>query len=65
MIKNISQLEVTINDKVVRLLTDMDTDINIVRAACEQFQQFVDHVEQAAQKKVDDVQPEEVECLQS
>lgn len=63
MIKNISQLEVIINDKSVRLLTDMDTDILIVRAACQQFLQFVDQVEQAAQKKVDQAQPEEVECL--
>ncbi len=63
MLKNISQLEVTINDKLVRLLADMDTNTNIVRAACQEFLKFVDHIEETAQKKIDEVQPEEAECL--
>lgn len=62
MLKNISQLEVTINDKLVRLMADMDTDTNVVRAACQQFLKFIDQIEQAAQKNVE-AQPEEVECL--
>jgi hypothetical protein len=48
MIKNISQLEITINEKVIRLLADMDTNIYIVREALNQFQKYVDAVEEAA-----------------
>ena len=50
MLKNISQLEVTINEKSVRLLTDMDTDINVVEAALKQFQLFIDQIREAATK---------------
>lgn len=50
MLKNLSQLEVTINDKTIRLMTEMDTDVNIVEAALKQFQNFLDQIKEAHQK---------------
>lgn len=53
MIKNITQLEVVVNEKTVRILADMDTDINVVREALNRFQKFVDQIEADAKERLE------------
>lgn len=48
MLKNLCQLENTINDKVCRFICENDTDINIIKEALFQFQKFIGSVEDMA-----------------
>lgn len=50
MLKNITQLEVIVNEKSIRLLADMDTNIYCVREALIQFNKYVDTIEKAAKE---------------
>jgi len=61
MLKNISQLEAIIEAKSVKLLADMDTDINIVESALKQFQGYIEQIKAAHQAQQQESKPAEVQ----
>lgn len=48
MLKNISRLECQVAGKTYQLLCDMDSPLEHVRVALEQFNKYVDEVEKQA-----------------
>lgn len=48
MIKNLSQLEVVVSEKVGRFMVDIDTSTAIAKEMCVQFLNFIGKVEEQA-----------------
>lgn len=67
MLKNLSQLEHIIENKICRFICDNDTPIHFVKEALFQFQKYIGHLEdqakqqQEAQKQAEP--PEEKEIV--
>ena len=68
MLKNITQLELKIGEKLYRLYCDIDSPLEHVKEALFQFQKYVGQVEdavkaqqQAAQETKEEPKPEKVE----
>lgn len=51
MLKNLSQLEVTINDRYIRLICDVDCPIEHVKEALFQFSKWIGQLEDTAKQK--------------
>ncbi len=51
MLKNISQLECTVDGKVGRFLLDCDTPLHLVKEMLFQFQAYVAKVEEAVKEQ--------------
>lgn len=69
MLKNLSQLEHVIEDRICRFICDNDTPIHIAKEALFQFQKYIGQIEDAAksqqeqsEKKVEPIEepPKEV-----
>ncbi len=67
MIKNLTQIEVNIDNKICRLVVDQDTPLTHIKEALFQFQKYIGQIEDAAKKQQeaqvkaeDPVQQEEV-----
>ena len=51
MLKNLSQLELIIEDKICRFMCDFDTPLTHVKEALFQFQKYIGQIEDAAKAK--------------
>jgi len=51
MLKNLSQLEHIIENKVCRFICDNDTPIHIAKEALFQFQRYIGQIEDAAKQQ--------------
>jgi hypothetical protein len=51
MLKNISQLECKVNDKIYHFTCDMDAPLHEVKEAIFQFQLYVGRIEEAVKAK--------------
>lgn len=66
MLKNICKLECIVNEKSYQLLCDMDSPIECVKAALEEFQKYVLNIEEniKAQMKEKDEANEPLDSLE-
>lgn len=51
MIKNLSQIELLIENKICRFICDHDTSLVIVKEALFQFQKYIGQIEDAAKSQ--------------
>lgn len=59
MLKNISQLELKLNDKIYRFACDIDSSIEHVKEALFQFQKYIGQVEDAVKTQQDQQKQQE------
>jgi len=77
MLKNISKLEVEIENRIYQLLCDNDSPLQHVKGALFQFQKYIGHIEDQAKAQAEAIkveenpnsdispeQPQEQECTQ-
>jgi hypothetical protein len=63
MIKNLSQIELLVENKVCRFICDHDTSLVIVKEALFQFQKYIGQIEDAAKAEQLKQQPKEEEKI--
>lgn len=61
MIKNLSQIEVNIENKICRFLTDFDTPLSHVKEALFQMQKYIGQIEDSAKAKQEEEKSNKIE----
>lgn len=61
MLKNVTQLEVIIDNKIARFTCDMDTPVNVVKEMLFQFQKYVGQIEDQARASQEEAKNQEEE----
>ena len=59
MLKNISKLEIAINEKSYQLLCDMDSPLQDVKEAVFQFQKYIGKIEDQVKEQQDKLKAQE------
>jgi hypothetical protein len=60
MLKNLSQLEHSIENRVCRFICDNDTPINIVKESLFQFQKYIGQIEDMAKQQQQEEPPQDI-----
>jgi hypothetical protein len=63
MIKNLTQIEVNIDNKICRLIVDQDTPLTHIKEALFQFQKYIGQIEDAAKKQQEEEKLSKIEEL--
>lgn len=63
MLTNKAQLQCTVNDKIGLFFCDQDTPIPVAKEMLFQFQKFLGHIEDAANKEQEEKKENKVEEL--